>query len=1646
MIKRLGLFIAGLLLTVLSFSQPFGNEWINYNQSYFKIYISKNGVYRIPYSTLSTAGIPLGTIDPRSFQLFFGGEEQYIFISGENDGIFNSNDYIEFYAKKNDGWLDTVLYKGSAAQANPEYSLFNDSSAYFLTWNASVNNRRMITESDQSFSSYVPATWFYKEIREHYPNQYFQGNLISKVVSDPEYVAGEGWFDYPFVKGGSTSKSLVTPNRYATGPWATVNIAVVGASNASAYPDHHLRIQFAGNTIDTLYEGYGLFRFTRQVDPMQISNTTSFTFSSIDDLGSEADRNTIAHIRMKYAHTPTLDNAGEYWLIVPDALAAKTYLNLTSFGAPANDTARFYDLTNHKRIRCQWDGSSLKVLVPNAGGEKNCYVVSDQGIRTVTRLYAVGTNNKFINFKTQANNLKANYYILTHQNLLTGAQDYALYRNSTGYSSLVINVNDLWDQYAYGIMKNPLAIRNFMKEAYLTYDQQPEYLFIIGKPYRAGYDGNGPAYRKNPYYWEQTLVPAMGEPPSDVLFTSGILDSYYQPAVPTGRLAVRNETQLQWYLDKVGQYESAQLNPQEWMKNVLHFGGGMSSTEQSTYAAYLNNYKNIIEDTLFGGYVRTFLKTSSDPIQINQSDSLKNIINNGVTLMTFFGHAAGIGFDQSIDYPSEYSNYGKYPFILANSCFAGDLFLDGNSSSEEFVLIENKGTIGYLASVSSGVSDRLNTYSEELYQNIARKEYGSSIGKCIQKTIGTVQSPDIVMKETCYEMILHGDPAIVLNSFEKPDYMITAPNVYFEPANVTVETDTFAVNVIATNLGRAVSDSIIVRVVRHLPEGAVSQTFLKKIKAPAYKDTVTFEMPVDVVNGVGLNTFEVTLDCFDEVEELSENNNSTETSLLVKTTSIVPVWPAAYAVVPQLPLTLKASTGYAFTTPQTWVFQMDTSDAFNSPVMQQAEIVQGGGVVCWNPTFPILTDSIVYFWRVSPDSATLGYYNWRESSFQLIQNQHGWGQAHFHQFKNDGYQYVTYNKPQRKFEFVNNLISLDCQTGIYPYIPWNEQWYKLNGVMKYIWSYMSIWNNGIIIETFDPVSGEPTKNPAYSNVERQYAWEFPTTDSLTMESLASFIDSIPGGQYVLAYSHRNHNAENWTEQLYQAFESLGSAYCRIISNNTGYIIFGKKGNAVGSSNEAMGMELTDIVKLEDSITTKWTNGYVLSEVIGPASSWGSLHWRQRSYEGVNTDSVNLSVIGISSSGATDTLIYHLPVDSADIYNLSTRIDAAQWPRLRLVAQMSDDSLHTPAQMIRWQVLYSGVPETALNPSKFYYFNDDTVPEGQTIHFATATENISEYDMDSLLIRYWIVDNERVIHPLGSFRHRAHPAGDLLIDSISASTKGLRGLNSLWIEVNPENDQLEQTHVNNIGEVYFFVDRDITNPILDVTFDGVHILNGDIVSAKPEIRIMVKDENKYLPLDDTTDYKVWILPPGSNTPQRVYFRNQDTLQFFPATLPENRSHLLYRPIFTADGEYTLMVQAQDTSGNESGDKDYEISFEVINQPGISSVMNWPNPFTTATHFVFTLTGSEVPSFFMIQIMTITGKVVKEIRLDELGPVHVGRNITEYAWDGTDMYGDRLANGVYLYRVITRMNGQEMEHISTQADQYFSKEFGKMYLMR
>ncbi len=365
-------------------------------------------------------------------------------------------------------------------------------------------------------------------------------------------------------------------------------------------------------------------------------------------------------------------------------------------------------------------------------------------------------------------------------------------------------------------------------------------------------------------------------------------------------------------------------------------------------------------------------------------------------------------------------------------------------------------------------------------------------------------------------------------------------------------------------------------------------------------------------------------------------------------------------------------------------------------------------------------------------------------------------------------------------------------------------------------------------------------------------------------------------------------------------------------------------------------------------------------------------------------------------------------------------------------------------------MYDPPGDLAINPRLHYYLSNDTVEQGEEVKFSVAVENITEYDMDSTLIAIWHVNSKNQRSLLQKKRYKAMKAGDTLILSLKHQTLDDEGRNTLIVEVNPDHDQAEQYSFNNQMNIAYTVIRDKRNPLLDVTFDGRHIMDNDIVSAKPHINILLLDDNRFLPLNDTALVNVFLVAPGSGR-KRLSFASPE-LQFIPADEDpdgKNEAEIIYTPEFETDGRYELIVRASDKAGNRAGDLDYQIGFRVFTENSISNVFNYPNPFSSSTRFVFTITGSEVPQQLKIQIMTVTGRVVREIDKDELGPLVVGSNVTRFAWDGTDQYGDPMANGLYLYRIITRnADGQSINNfeLPSNADRFFKNGIGKIYLAR
>lgn len=1601
------------------------HDWIDYNKKYYPIPVYKTGIYRINRTALEQAGFPIDNISPKNIQIYAYGKEIPIYIEGEEDNIFNYEDYIEFFGKANDGWLDSLLYPTSIEIVNPYYSLFNDTIYYFLTWNNSMNNLRVKIDSFQNYFNYPEISKIYKEVINSYPNYYYYGEEGSW------YGKGEGWASYYTELGGCLDVYVNSSDPYPNEPF-TFEFKCIGVSNSpyTGPGNHHLKV-FLNNIeiFDTIFTGTSSVK-KNLILSQNLSHTTHIKFCSYDDLNLLTDKIAFSYLKIYYVSYPTINNTNFFEF--DETPTPYSYLKLSY---PYNQNLILWDYINGIKILTSYENGYYHALIKNIGEKRKIFLYPQDSI-----IYAKVLTGKI--FKNYLQNTNYNYIIITHNSLLESVQQFASFYVQNGYNVLICNVDELYDQYAYGIPKHPLGIKNFLKLYDKLTPNKEKFVLLFGKGIRNEYS------RKNSNYYNQNLIPTYGTPPSDFLYL--IADSILNFSI--GRLSISTNEEAINYLNKLRDYQNSSC--QEWNKRVVHFSGGMTYNEQTTISLYINALKNIIEDTLYGANVFTFYKTTSEPIQTSIADSAKNIINNGCSIITFFGHATPTGFDHNIDNPQYYNNYKKYPLIFANTCFSGDIFLPlpPKRISEEWVTIPNKGAIAFFASSDIGYTDYLYIFAEEFYKQLSYKNFNKPIGTIIRNTIKNLTNNNFYTKlaATCYDYIYHGDPTIILPVNNNPDLFVKNSDISFFPKIIETDIDSFELKFIITNAGRAFNKNYTIKLKRFFPDGTSSEIYLSRLKC-LYKDTVIIKLPTELLKSAGINKFCIYVDFFNNILECNELNNETCLLTNISISDITPVFPYEFSIYPYDTLTLKASTGNPFAPLQQYLFEIDTTDLFNSPFKKSYEITSIGGVVKCKLDFTLI-DSTVYFWRVSPKHTL----RWKESSFMHIKNKIGWAQAHFFQFKKNSFKFFNYNRNERKLKYINTPKILRCKTfGTNAASSYFDYWFQLEG---YIGKSSCGPAGAILVVVIDPVYIIPWSSDiedyghanfpvCLNKTVPDYYFTFYTYHPSHLLNLNEMLQNVPDSHYILIYNFISGNFQNWPEELYQTFESLGANLIRNVPNDGAYIFFTKKGN-LQSTIELYG-NTYDTLYFEYEIKTNYHEGYMTSTLIGPSFEWNSLFWSPTNIE--QNDTIELKVYGFNFTNDS-TFLFSLKPPNFFIPNLNSLVSYTQYPFLKLIYYTKDKTNKTSPQLIKWIITYEQAPETAINPQLGYVFKKDTLYQGENLIFSVATENISLFDMDSLLVKYWIINSNNEIAFTKIKRLRKHPTKDILMDTLIYNTINLFGTNTLWYEVNTINpqtntfDQLEQYHFNNYATKSFYVQKDIANPILDITFDGRRILNGEIVSAKPLIKIVLKDENKFLPLNDTSIFSIFIIEKNTNKSIKVNFNNIPyPIEFIPATLPENKCVVNIKPTLS-DGKYILKVNARDISGNYSGSNYYEVEFEVINKPSITNVINYPNPFSTSTQFIFTLTGSEIPDDLRIQIFNINGKLVKEIKKEELGNIRIGLNITDYKWDGTDMYGNKLANGVYFYKVIAKLNNKDLEIRTSNYDKFFKHGFGKLYILR
>jgi hypothetical protein len=885
----------------------------------------------------------------------------------------------------------------------------------------------------------------------------------------------------------------------------------------------------------------------------------------------------------------------------------------------------------------------------------------------------------------------------------------------------------------------------------------------------------------------------------------------------------------------------------------------------------------------------------------------------------------------------------------------------------------------------------------------------------------------------------------------------------FENEPITTLTDSLKLTFALRNIGITSSDSIHYKVSRQLADGTVIN--YPEIQIPATKrlDTLFFTIPNVEVNSAGENFFELIVNSKQEVEEMSLTNNQIRISQFISLSGTLHLSPKAYAIENSTNAELIGQIPGKNETERIVIVQLDTAATFNSAYRKEMRIPTKG-IFNWPVELLTGPDSVTYFWRSKYQEPRQGETDsWTTTSFSYINNgPEGWTQRVLPQLGENILNNLEVNSNASRLKYLDQDLGFEVFTvgSAVDSLSFRNTQFFLNEVPQIIDNVNNansrLCPNGSLglvtfqqktlqpylpvpVPGFDILDGRSCGRPPQLIQSIRNAWIVAPGRTI----LDDFTENVEDGDYVVIFTVGGVNFDDWPDQAYARLKEFGASEVTLRNLKSGdpYILYGRKGMKPGEALEIIGNPDFEVPSSQQTLSFKTeltgyiSEGLIITPQIGPARNWEAFVQEINDRPWIQEEETNFDIIGIKSNGEEEVLLTEVTDSQLDLSFINSEV----YPFLRLRYRMQDAESTDPADLNFWQVNYTGVPEGALmvNP------RSETVKliEGQTGILEYEFVNVSRNDfLDSIQVNWEITNSQSRQVERFSKKFPALKAGERLSEAIEFNTVGKNGSYEIEIFANPR-IQLEQTFRNNqldLG-VYFEVEGDDSQDILDVNFDGVYIMDGDIVSPTVMINAILKNDQAILLKKDTVGLDIFLKRECESCDfERINFSNPN-LTWTPAS--ENTDfRVAFQPGPLEDGLYTLRVQ------NEDSPEPYQVNFEVINESQITNFYPYPNPFSTSVRFVFTLTGTEIPDEIKIQIMTVTGRVVREILQDELGPIRIGNNITEYAWDGRDEYGDQLANGVYIYRVLIRKNGQFMEHRPSAGDRAFKQGYGKMYLLR
>ena len=706
------------------------------------------------------------------------------------------------------------------------------------------------------------------------------------------------------------------------------------------------------------------------------------------------------------------------------------------------------------------------------------------------------------------------------------------------------------------------------------------------------------------------------------------------------------------------------------------------------------------------------------------------------------------------------------------------------------------------------------------------------------------------------------------------------------------------------------------------------------------------------------------------------------------------------------------------------VLQLDTVPDFSSPARREVRREAEGLRGTWRPSG--LSTGQTYYWRAR--LADAGPNTWRTARFVVepALPERTWHQRGRLFSANDDAQLRradqawAFDEYRRDVLIRSNFGNAERVNG-----------FIVDGTTQY--EYLQF---GFGVLVMDGATGQVRDSESFPTYDLQEQYEDDVGDQQeAIDALGTFLDEVAQeGDYVFVRTRHlaRQSGPTIPDEVVSLFEDLGtspiteaphSEAIDTLSYNDLWTLKARKGHPEATVEQVR--PDTNQVGQQEEVFFSYPSGTTRSPRIGPASEWQTLRWTGTAPDAA--DAVEIDVLAADSTVLIDDL-----AGPSGERSLGS-IDAATHPYLYLRATLSDSTARTAPQLRQWSVTHAGVPELVLDPSGLAAL-PDTLRQGARASAPLPVVNVGPVASAPVRVHASVQDASNTTTTLLTDTLTAlGPDGGRDTSALSVPSTDFPGANVLRAEAQAEGPP-ERLPSNNTAVRNLFVRADEEPPSLRVLANGRELppTSNDVtnlqapelpfVSTQPTLEVLIRDDNPYLVLDDTSYVDVYLkggLPsrgPGLGSDfRRIPFAG-DALDFVP---PDSGTtdplRLQFEPdLGGRDSTYTLKVEAEDTRGNAV--EPYQGSFRVQQSQVIRDVYPYPNPMNTHTTFAFRVEGgrNEALRDFTLRIYTLSGRLVRQLEDRHLdAPLRVGWNTLR--WNGRDEDGDRVATGVYLYRV-------------------------------